>query len=98
MSGMTTQTSEKYDTFLPYLKTEATRKTYVQLLETFKREAKIKGDLRKVKPKDLQERLTAHIISMKNRGKSFSMINSTVSAVQKYFLVHDIDGINFKKI
>lgn len=89
--------TQDYKVFLKYLKTDATKKTYLQLLEKFRKDNGI-TNLAKVKPKELQHKLSEYLIDMKESGKSYSVANSLVSALQKYCLVYDIEGVNFKKV
>lgn len=79
------------------IRAKDTKRIYLMSIERFQREAGIKA-IEKLDPKLLQKKIVDYTIRMKNEGRSYSTQNNAISALQKFAVVYDIAGINFKHI
>jgi integrase len=85
------------DLFLDSMKSQETKKDYVDAIKRFILWSGIKKELRKNNPTVIQERLIEYVVHLKNRGISYSSQNMVINAVQKYCDAYDIP-INIKKV
>lgn len=80
-------------------KSEATKLTYTNALDKMQKDLKFK-DLQTItkNPKQLQQTLIEYVCNLRDKGKSRSIQNISISAIQKWCEVYDIEGVNWKKI
>lgn len=86
------------DLFLESIKSPKTRENYGDAIRRFCAWAKIdEAKLKKVRAQMIQGKLIEYIVSLKNKGMSYSSQNVALSSVRKYCEAYDID-VNFTKV
>jgi hypothetical protein len=70
------------DLFLESMKSQETKKDYIDAIKRFMQWSGIKKELRKNNPTVIQGKLIEHVIHLKNRGISYSSQNMVINAVQ----------------
>jgi integrase len=99
--GQTQKHAQAYRYFLDSLTTEATRKTYTFNLNQYCKHIKVEGGdctrLLDTSPSLAEAQIIDYIVDLKNKGRSYSRINSCVCAIVHFYFMNDIT-LNRKKI
>lgn len=94
------QQSEAYSTFVNSLRSQQTKDVYICCLNDFlKYLDKTCEKLLELEPKQVQQKIINYVVDMRdNRKLSPNTISCRVSALQTFFQMNDIEGINWFKV
>ena len=94
-SGMDIQMSNSVQYFISGIKSAATKRNYLFLLEQFRAYFKIKDydSLLQFKPDEIKKMVEDFVIHDKNNGLAKSTINSKICSIKLFYEMNDIDII-----
>ena len=97
-NSMDFQMSVSFQYFISGIKSKATQKTYLVMLEQFRSHFKIRDydDLLKLTPEKIKQMIEQYVVFGKNKGLRRSTINNQVCSLSLFYEMNDVD-INTKR-